>query len=88
MAQQLEWKKWTIADSGTVKDIAEQAKTLAEAVKTTSTFASTAMGLVKVISELQNANIFLAALDKVADELIKSIGYKDPDKPLPDIVRS
>ena len=73
MAQQLEWKKWTIADSGTVKDIAEQAKTLAEAVKTTSTFASTAMGLVKVISELQNANIFLAALDKVADELIKSI---------------
>jgi|LWDU01.1.fsa_nt_gi hypothetical protein len=68
-----EWKKWTIADAGTVKDIADTAKELAEQIKTTSTLASTAMGIVKIIAELQSANIFLKALEAVADELIKSI---------------
>ena len=68
-----EWKKWTIADAGTVKDIADTAKELAEQIKTTSTLATTAMGIVKIIAELQSANIFLKALEAVADELIKSI---------------
>ena len=68
-----EWKKWTIADAGTIKDIAEGAKKLAEGMSTASDFATTAMKIVKVISELQSANPFLKALEILADETIKAI---------------
>lgn len=67
------WKKWTIADAGTIKDIAETAAELAEQIKTTSVLATTAMGVVKVISELQSANPFLKALELLADETIAAI---------------
>ena len=90
-----EWKKWAIADAGTIKDIAETAKELAEQIKTTSTLATTAMGIVKIIAELQNANIFLKAMDVLADELIKSIQdmkeagyyylYVDPYSPIKNV---
>ena len=36
MAEELKWGKWTNADAGTIKDIAETASTLAEQIKTTS----------------------------------------------------
>lgn len=68
-----EWKKWTIADAGTIKDIAETAAELAEQIKTTSVLATTAMGVVKVIAELQSANPFLKALELLADEVIKAL---------------
>ena len=67
MAENAKWGKWTSADAGTIKEIAKTAKTLAEQVKTTSVLAQTAMNVVKVISELQSVNPFLAALDKLAD---------------------
>jgi hypothetical protein len=67
------WKKWTIADAGTIKDIAETAKELAENISTTSELATTAMKVVKVISELQSANPFLKALELLADETIAAI---------------
>ena len=69
----IEWKKWTVADAGTIKDIAEEAARLAETIKTTSVLAKTAMSVVKVISELQSANPFLKALDLLADEVIKAL---------------
>ena len=68
-----EWKKWTIADAGSIKHIATTAKELAEGMSTASDFATTAMKIVKVISELQSANPFLKALEILADETIKAI---------------
>ena len=74
MADSLKWGKWTNADAGTIKDIAETASTLAEQIKTTSVLANAAMTTVKWVAELQSVNPFLAALDKLADELLKAIG--------------
>ena len=91
----IEWKKWTIADAGTIKDIAETAAELAEQIKTTSVLATTAMGVVKAISELQSANPFLKALELLADEVIKAIQdmkeagyyylYVDPYSPMKNV---
>ena len=72
-SSKVQWKKWTIADAGTIKDIADIAKELAEQIKTTSVLATTAMGVVKVIAELQSANIFLKALELLADEVIRAL---------------
>ncbi len=74
MAEELKWGKWTNADAGTIKDIAETASTLAEQIKTTSVLANAAMTTVKWVAELQSVNPFLSALDKLADELLKAIG--------------
>ena len=91
----IEWKKWTIADAGTIKDIAETAAELAEQIKTTSVLATTAMGVVKAISELQSANPFLKALELLADEVIKALQdmkeagyyylYVDPYSPMKNV---
>jgi len=90
-----EWKKWTIADAGAIKDIAETAKALAEQIKTTSVLAQTAMSVVKVIAELQSANPFLKALEILADEAIKALQdmkeagyyylYVDPYSPVKNV---
>jgi hypothetical protein len=68
-----EWKKWTIADAGTIKDIADQAKKLAEGLKTASDLAVTAATVTKWIAELESINPFIKALELIADELIKAI---------------
>ena len=91
----VEWKKWTIADAGTIKDIAEEAARLAETIKTTSVLATTAMGVVKLIAELQSANPFLKALELLADEVIKALQdmkeagyyylYVDPYSPIANV---
>ena len=68
-----EWKKWTIADAGTIKDIADTAKELAEGLKTASDLAVTATTVTKWIAELESINPFIKALELIADELIKAI---------------
>ncbi len=73
MADTPEWNKYTLANAGTIKDIAETAATLAEQIKTTSVLANAAMTTVKWIAELQSVNPFLSALDALADELLKAI---------------
>ena len=68
-----EWKKWTIADAGTIKDIADTAKELAEGLKTASDLAVTAATVTKWIAELESINPFIKALELIADELIIAI---------------
>jgi hypothetical protein len=68
-----EWQKWTMAQGGILKDIADTAGELATQIKTTSVLASTAMGAVKLVAELQSTNLFIKALDAVADELLDQL---------------
>jgi len=67
------WGRWTMATGGTLIDIAEQAKTLAEALKTSSNLAMKAMTAVKWISELNAANAYAAILNELADNMLAAI---------------
>jgi len=67
------WGRWTMASSGTLVDIAEQVKTLAEALKSSSNLAMKAMTAVKWIAELNAANAYAAVLNELADNMLAAI---------------
>ena len=68
-----EWKPHQIAKAGSIGELAEAAKSLAEVVKETLTLANTAMEIVKLLAMLQSINPLLMALEALADEVLKQI---------------
>ena len=73
LAPKAEWKPQQLAKAGDIAKLADAATTLAETVKSALSLSRNGMTVVKLLAALQNINPLLAALQEVADEVLKQI---------------
>ena len=68
-----EWKPHQLAKAGDIAQLAEAASTLADTVKSALSLSRNGMTVLKFLSELQNINPVIAALNALADEVLQQI---------------